>query len=77
MILEEKGIQEFSTNPVDLFTLVLESPESLKFPKTFKMFLEFIELGGYNSGEQSMSIFSRRNILEAFQGRQRYPGPVK
>ena len=70
MILEVKGIQEFSTNPVDLFTRVLESPDSQKkCPKTFKMFLEFNELGDYNSGEQSMSIFTRRNILEAFQGR--------
>ena len=63
MILEVKWIQEFSTNPVELFTNASKSPESQKqYPRTFKMFLDFIELGGINIEEQPMYTFSRRNI---------------
>ena len=64
-------MQEFSINHVELFTYALKSPESQKqYPRTFKMFLDFIDIRGNNSGEQPMSIFSRANILEAFQGRK-------
>jgi len=78
VILEVKWIQEFSTNPVELFTNASKSPESQKqYPRTFKMFLDFIELGGINIEEQPMSTFSRHNILEAIEGLQRYQGQVK
>lgn len=78
MILEVKWIQEFSTNPVELSTNASKSPESQKqYPRTFKMFLDFIELGGINIEEQPMSTFSRHNILEAIEGRQRYQGQMK
>ena len=78
MILEVKWIQEFSTNPVELFTNASKSPESQKqYPRTFKMFLDFIELGGINIEEQPMATSSRRIILEAFEGRRRYQGPME
>lgn len=65
-------------NPVELFTYASKSLESQKqYQRTFKMFLDFIELGVINIEEQPMSTFSCHKILEAFEGRQRYHGSVK
>jgi len=63
---------------VELFIYASKSPELQKqYKRNFKMFLDFIELGGIDIEKQPMSTFSRRNILEAFEGRRRYQGQVK
>ena len=63
---------------MELFIYASKSPELQKqYKRNFKMFLDFIELGGIDIEKQPMSTFSRRNILEAFEGRRRYQGQVK
>jgi hypothetical protein len=47
--LEARMIQESGINPLELFTYALKSPESQRqYPRRFKLFLDFLELGVNN-----------------------------
>jgi integrase len=54
MVIEVNEILETKQNPLELFTYALKSPESQRqYPRRFKVFLDFLNLGVDKIEEQS------------------------